>query len=75
MQEENVLDENIPMNNKNTNIHNKEKNDRMVILHLMVHLYNFQASQVGINQILNSFCDKTSYFGKERIDNDANAFL
>ena len=29
MQEENVLDENIPMNNKNTNIHNKEKNDRM----------------------------------------------
>ena len=53
----------------------EEKNDRMVILCLMVHLYNFQVSQVGINQILNSFYDKTSYFGKERIDNDANVFL
>ena len=29
--------------------------DRKVILRLMAHLYNFQTTQVGINQIMNSY--------------------
>ena len=33
----------------------EECGERRVILHLMVLLYNFQASAVGINQILNTF--------------------
>ena len=33
----------------------EEHGDRKVILRLMVHLYNFQTAQVGINQIMNSF--------------------
>ena len=53
----------------------EEKGDRKVILSLMVHLYNFHCSTVGINTIQNSFCDKTSYFGGGMIDDDANDML
>ena len=50
----------------------KEKGDRQVILSLMVHLYNFHCSSVGINTIQNSYCDKTNSFGNGCIDDDAN---
>ena len=33
----------------------EEREDRKVNVYLMVHLYTYQTSQVGINQILNSF--------------------
>ena len=33
----------------------EEWGERKVILRLMVHLYNFQTDQVGMNQILNTF--------------------
>ena len=36
----------------------KEEGNRMVILRLMVHLYNFQTAQVEINQIMNLFMKK-----------------
>ena len=35
-----------------------EKEDRMISLRLMTHMYNFQTTQVGINQIVNSFTEK-----------------
>ena len=38
----------------------------------MVHLYNFQTAQVGINQIMNSYMDKTGHFGGAAINEDAN---
>ena len=31
----------------------------------MVHLYNFQTSHIGINQIMNCFCDNAVHFGHE----------
>ena len=40
----------------------EEQNERKVILRLMVHLHNFQTSVIGINQIMNLFCDKISYY-------------
>ena len=40
----------------------EEFGERKVILQLMVLLYNYQASKVGINEILNSFMEKTKYF-------------
>ena len=42
--------------------------ERKVILNLMVLLYNYQASTVGINQILNTFMSKTEGFYSH--DND-----
>jgi hypothetical protein len=56
-------------------LHYEEENERRVILKLMVHLHNFQAHNVGINQIMNSFCDKTMFYGHINITNDANNFL
>jgi hypothetical protein len=54
-------------------LRHEEEGERMVILCLMVHLYNFQTSQVGINQIMNSFCEKNNYFGHDcNIKDDAN---
>ena len=51
----------------------EEEGDRMIILRLMVHLYNFQTSQVGINQIMNTFCERNNYFGAQyNIADDAN---
>ena len=53
----------------------EEKGDRKVILSLMVNLYNFHCSTVGINTIQNSFCEKTNFFGMGCIDDDANLML
>ena len=55
----------------------EESQDRKVILRLMVHLHNYQASQVGINQILNSFYekDKSHYQNEQGINADANFML
>ena len=53
----------------------EEKGDRKIILRLMVHLYNFQTAQVGINQIMNSFMEKRGHFGGEAINEDANDFF
>ena len=36
--------------------------DRKIIMNLVVALYNFQTSAVGINQILNTFASKTKGF-------------
>jgi hypothetical protein len=44
------------------------KGERRIILHLMVLLYNFQTSEIGINQILNSFMhDKNNYYGRYKM--------
>ena len=50
----------------------EEFGERKVILHLMVLLYNYQASKVGINQILNSFMSRTEGFYNYDITPDAN---
>ena len=47
----------------------------MVILILMVHLYNFQNAQVGINQIMNSFTGEMMHFGHDVVDETANTML
>ena len=53
----------------------EEKGGRKIILRLMVHLYNFQTSLVGINQIMNSFMEKTGHFGDMHITDNANNLL
>ena len=53
----------------------EEMGDRKVILRLMVHLYNYQTAKVGINQIMNTFMDKTGHFGGDTISEDANDML
>ena len=55
----------------------EEKQDRKVILRLMVHLHNYQTSRVGINQILNSFCERdvAHYQNEFGINADANFML
>ena len=53
----------------------KENGDRQGILRLMVHLCNFQTAQVGINQIINSYMDKSGHFGGTSINQDTNDFL
>ena len=50
----------------------EEGGDRMAILRLMVHLYNFQTAQVGIHQIMNSFMEKMMHFGHDAIEETAN---
>ena len=42
----------------------EERGERKVILRLLVNLYYFQTSQVGISQIINSFLEKdnTTFF-------------
>ena len=42
----------------------KEIGERRVVLHLLVLLHNCQTSEVGINQILNTFMSKTKGFKK-----------
>ena len=49
----------------------EENGERKVILQLMVHLYNYQCVEVGINQILNSFMAKDGFYGR-KIEADAN---
>ena len=47
--------------------------ERKVILNLMVLLYNYQASTVGINQILNTFMSKTDgFYSHDAVSIDAN---
>ena len=53
----------------------KEKGDRQVILSLMVNLYNFHCSTIGIYTIQNLCCDETSYFGGVCIEDDANLMI
>ena len=57
----------------------EEIGERKVILKLMVLLYNFSASKVGINEILNTFMmEKTNYYGNRAshgIPIDGNSFL
>jgi hypothetical protein len=50
----------------------EEFGERQIVLHLMVLLYNFQASKVGINQILNTFMSKTEGFYSYSITENAN---
>jgi hypothetical protein len=50
----------------------EEFGERKIVLHLMVLLYNFQASRVGINQILNTFMSKTEGFYSYSIAPTAN---
>ena len=45
---------------------------RRIILHLMVHLFNFLVSQFGINQILNNYIGCSCYFSYPNITADAN---
>ena len=40
----------------------EEFGERRIVLHLMVLLYNYQTSKVGINQILNTFMSRTRGF-------------
>ena len=50
--------------------------DRRVVMRLMVHLYNFQCSQVCMNQILNSYMTTDiGYFDNESISRDANYII
>ena len=53
----------------------EEQGDCKVILRLMVHLYNFQTAQVGINQIMNSFYEKNGHFGGATITANANGMI
>ena len=54
-----------------------EKGERNIILRLLVHLYNFQTSQVGINTILNSYMQKgnNTFFGHAPLPATANDML
>ena len=40
----------------------EEFNERKIVQHLMVLLYNFQTHNIGINQILNTFMSQTEGF-------------
>lgn len=50
----------------------EEGGERRVILMLMVNLYNYQASTIGINHILNSFMSRTEGFYSYNITETAN---
>ena len=49
--------------------------ERRIILRLMVHLYNFQSSRVGVHKILNSFIENDDYYNHPDITEDANHLL
>jgi len=51
--------------------------ERKVILHLMVMLYNYQTSKVGLNQIMNVFMSKTPGFQSYNttLSEDGNGIL
>ena len=53
----------------------EENGDRQVILRLMVNLYNFTCTHVGMNTIQNSYTEKSNFFGHHGIDADANGIL
>ena len=52
----------------------EKKGERKIILRLLIHLYNFQTSQVGINTILNSYMQKddNTFFGHQPLAETAN---
>ena len=50
----------------------EEYDERRVILTLMVLLYNYQTSTVGVNEILNSFMSRTEGFYSYQIPETAN---
>ena len=54
----------------------EEEGDRKIILRLMMHIYNFQTVNIGINIILNSFMNKnTGYYEyTDGIADDINTF-
>ena len=53
-----------------------DSGDRRVILRLMVHIYNFQCSHIGINEILNLFMEKNEgHFGYGQITANANEYV
>ena len=52
----------------------EDKGERKVIMQLMVYLHNFQASRVGINEILNSFMGQSNgFYNGYLITTDANS--
>ena len=54
----------------------EECGERKVILRLLTLLYNFQTSQVRMNQILNTFMENDSgYYGHDGITENANEYL
>ena len=53
----------------------EELGEKKVILKLMVLLYNYQTSQLDINQIMSSFCEQTGYFGHAGIGDDVNGLV
>ena len=59
-------------------LHYKEFNEREIIQHLVVLLYNFQTHNIGINEILNTFMSETEGFylyGRGRISKTAEGML
>ena len=53
----------------------EECGEKKVILRLLTLLYNFQTSQVGMNQILNSFMENDSgYYVHDGITENANEY-
>ena len=51
----------------------EEFGERRIIINIMVVLYNYQASKVRINQILNSFMSNTGgFFSYKSLAQDAN---
>ena len=53
----------------------EEMGDQKVILQLVDHLYNYQTAQDDINQIMNSYMDKTGHFENEAIIENANVIF
>ena len=52
----------------------KDKGEQKIILRLLVHLYNFQTSQVGINIVLNLYLetDNDMFWGHQALPTTAN---
>ena len=49
--------------------------EREIILSLMIHLHNFAAETMGLNQIFNTFMsNKTSFYSYDTIDKEFNNF-
>ena len=53
----------------------EELGERKVVIQLMILLYNYQTSKVGINQILNTFMTKTKGFQSYQGESEEEAAL
>ena len=54
----------------------EEEGDRKIIFMLMIHLYNFKTSNIGINMILNTYMEtRESYYEYDGLAPYANDFL